>query len=524
MTPELFDFLKWCLNGLLVLVAGLSVNAYCERPTRQAQKLTAIGIGVLAGILAAWLNGLEVSQLQQQANSVYVSFGVTGGLSVLALAYLSPIFAQSQPGEAESSLRQGVLERVTKEVEDRRQDSLHQLDHIPLVGVRESASVPGILRPMQVAIQEKTRLLDESISQLFFQDDVAGQLLILGEPGSGKTTELLGLAQTLCQKAQADPQAPIPIIFEWSDWRPSAKSSAKSIEAASLNRWMVDQLQLKYGLDPKISQDWLHRNRLLPLLDGLDELQNFMTEAIVAINAMQEDKKEQHLWLTVCCRLRDYQACEETLNLKTRVTLKPLENKAIRDYLERRNASHLWPLLKDSPQGWLKLAKKPLLLDLMPRAYPAPDCPGQAGEEACRHRLFEDYSHRQLTQEDNWGYSEADSRRYLQRLAQILRRQGQTEFLIEEMQPDWLENPRQKRWFTWGSRLIFGLIFGLIVGLIVGLIFGLIVGLIFGLIFGLIGGEESNIYLTEAFDLSWSNIKRAIGYSLIVGLIFGLIV
>ncbi|MGL4502378.1 MAG: NACHT domain-containing protein, partial [Planktothrix sp.] len=438
------------------------------------------------------------------------------------LVYLFWLDGRSKQREAESQLRQALLEGITQDVEKRRQDSLDNFYHIPLSGVQQSPASLGIFRPIQVVVGEKTRLLDVSISKLFFQEDVGGQLLILGEPGSGKTTELLGLAQTLCQRAQKDPQEPIPIIFELSDWRPSRQP----IEADTLNHWMVEQLQLKYGLDPQLSQNWLHRNRLIPLLDGLDELKNFMPEAIRAINLMQEVKKEQHHKLIVCSRFEDYKDCPEKLSLRTKVKLKPLKNKkAIQDYLKHRDASHLWKVLKASPQGWLKLAQTPLLLDLMPRAYPAPlvsDCPNQAGEAACRRRLFEDYSHRQLTQEPNQGYSEEDSRRYLQQLAKILRRQGQTEFLIEEMQPDWLETPRQKRLFNWGSALIWGLILGLTGGLILGLTGGLILGLTGGLSGGLIvvlflglsGGlieyDKNQIELTESFDFSWSNIRYVI--------------
>lgn len=517
MTPELFNLLKWILNAILLVVFGLSINACSERATPRRQKLLVLGIALLTGLLAAWLNAVQVSQLQQQPNSVYSSFGLSTGFGLSALAYLLWLYGQSKQREEESRLRQGLLERISKDVEERRQYSLDNFYPIPVSGVPQSPGSHGVFRQIQVVVGQQTRLLDVSISKLFFQEDVGGQLLILGEPGSGKTTELLGLAQTLCKRAQENPQAPIPMIFELSDWRPSQQP----IEAATLNRWMVEQLQLKYGLDPQLSQDWLHRNRLLPLLDGLDELQNFTAEAIRAINSMQEDQKEQHLKLIVCSRFQDYQDCQESLSLRTMIELKPLENKAIQDYLEHRNSSHLWQVLKASPQGWLKLAKTPLLLDLMPRAYPAPivpDCPDHAGEEACRRRLFEDYSHQQLTQEENSGYSEEDSRRYLQQLAQILRRQGQTEFLIEEMQPDWLETPRQKRWFNWGSRLIYALIFGLILGLIRGLIVGL-----GGLMGGLFVDDENKIKLKESFDLSRSNIKSAILYSLAYGVIGWLI-
>ena len=49
--------------------------------------------------------------------------------------------------------------------------------------------------------------------------DIQGKLLILGEPGAGKTTELLSLTQDLIERAIENENATIPIIFELSSWK-----------------------------------------------------------------------------------------------------------------------------------------------------------------------------------------------------------------------------------------------------------------------------------------------------------------
>src|SRR5262249_422399 len=43
-----------------------------------------------------------------------------------------------------------------------------------------------------------------------------GQLLILGDPGTGKTTLLLRIARALLDKACRDSQAPVPVVFHAS--------------------------------------------------------------------------------------------------------------------------------------------------------------------------------------------------------------------------------------------------------------------------------------------------------------------
>ncbi len=61
-------------------------------------------------------------------------------------------------------------------------------------------------------------------------------LLVLGEPGAGKTTMLLELARDLLSRAERDPIKPMPVIFSLSAW-----TEAKP----SLAEWLVDELNAK---------------------------------------------------------------------------------------------------------------------------------------------------------------------------------------------------------------------------------------------------------------------------------------
>lgn len=55
-----------------------------------------------------------------------------------------------------------------------------------------------------------------TITQVF--DETKGSLLLLGEPGSGKTTMLLELARTLIARAAQDAVQPIPVVFNLASW------------------------------------------------------------------------------------------------------------------------------------------------------------------------------------------------------------------------------------------------------------------------------------------------------------------
>lgn len=58
---------------------------------------------------------------------------------------------------------------------------------------------------------------NQPILEIF--NDAKQRLLILGEPGSGKTTELLKLAESLGEVAKQNSEVGIPVIFELSAWR-----------------------------------------------------------------------------------------------------------------------------------------------------------------------------------------------------------------------------------------------------------------------------------------------------------------
>ena len=69
-----------------------------------------------------------------------------------------------------------------------------------------------------------------SLTDLF---EACGQeLLILGEPGSGKTTMLLKLATEAITRAEQDPTLPIPVIFNLSAWAETCPPLAE---------WLVEE-------------------------------------------------------------------------------------------------------------------------------------------------------------------------------------------------------------------------------------------------------------------------------------------
>ncbi len=199
---------------------------------------------------------------------------------------------------------------------------------------------------------------EQSLADLY--DEEGGSLLVLGEPGSGKTTSLLDLAQGLLLRAEADPRRPVPVVFNLSSW----------VEPHSeLDTWLVDELSSRYQIPRKIGRVWLAESRLLPLLDGLDELATPRRAACVeAINRFSQGAGL--VGAVVCCRLAEYIDLPVRLSLNAAIRLLPLADEQVQGYLTslgERLAGLRTLLQRDSA---LRIeARSPLMLSLMVRAY-----------------------------------------------------------------------------------------------------------------------------------------------------------
>ncbi|MEO8397701.1 MAG: TIR domain-containing protein [Chloroflexota bacterium] len=62
-----------------------------------------------------------------------------------------------------------------------------------------------------------------------------GRILLLGEPGGGKTTTLMAFARDAVVRRLEDPSQPLPIIARISDW--------DVVKAPSLDEWLIEQIE-----------------------------------------------------------------------------------------------------------------------------------------------------------------------------------------------------------------------------------------------------------------------------------------
>lgn len=149
------------------------------------------------------------------------------------------------------------------------------------------------------------------------------RLVVLGEPGSGKT--VFAVRFVLEQLEHRAAEDPVPVIFPLSHWQPDREG---------LREWMTSHLRATYPGAPW-TKELLKARLVLPVLDGLDELpESSWGTALCRLNA--ELDPEDPLLLT--CRTAAYTKAVETGDVLTAaavIVLKPLTFEAASTYLTR---------------------------------------------------------------------------------------------------------------------------------------------------------------------------------------------
>ena len=339
---------------------------------------------------------------------------------------------------------EGVLERSLHEVAmlELRKEPLSDAVQHPWERVLE---LPG--QPSQSLAGEK------KIGEIFFETGRC--LLILGEPGAGKTVTLLELARELIGRFETDPTQSAPVVLNLSTWQDKRRSLAN---------WIEVELKSKYFVPPRRCRGWLASSRLLLLLDGLDEVPaGSRTSCVYAINEFIQNTGAPGI--AVCSRRTEYTTLPEKLSFTGAVCLQPLTIDQINGYLEWGGSrlAALRHVIREEPP-LQELAQSPLMLNVISLAYqdlPAEMIADQSskGLESRRKHLFECYVKRMFQRIGKAPdiYPQERAKRWLSWLARRMRQHSVTVFLIEHLQPSWLPSVRQRWVYAFSSRISIGL-------------------------------------------------------------------
>ncbi|MEV0374417.1 NACHT domain-containing protein [Streptomyces sp. NPDC050636] len=256
--------------------------------------------------------------------------------------------------------------------------------------------------------QQAAGLADEGarIGEVFTDRVPTLRLVVLGEPGAGKSVLLMRLVQDLLARRTGD--EPVPVLFSLASWNPDQP----------LKTWLADQLRRAHpslctpapatttaDTPDDQAQALLETNRILPLLDGFDELPpDLHHRALHALNRSLPDGQP----LVLASRAAPYRAALSgagptvRLNGAAAIQLLPLDPDRATAYLRRdaggleTSAAARWhavaaELGTASPVG--QALSTPLGLFLArtiynPRPGPAPTAEAPHPDELCDTEVF----------------------------------------------------------------------------------------------------------------------------------------
>jgi energy-coupling factor transporter ATP-binding protein EcfA2 len=498
----------------------------------------------------------------QRGQTVENQTNIAGGVhlgpesTVNFITKVRQIFHLSPEKPSRPAYEQALLQLVKFEVTNRLEESLHNAAAYINLDKRED---PGQIEPLwagQVQHGKKPAFdwpPDTSIQDILSGDRAKSgiRLLILGQPGSGKTTELLKIAEILLKTAEKNHQQAIPVLFNLSSWKKDDQS---------IKNWLINELidhKPSFKISRQIAENIIENAKIIPLLDGLDELAaDRQALCVQKINHfLQEDW--QYYSLVVSSRLEEYNNYPLLLNLNRAIILKPLTDNQIKTYIQQINSIEIWPniqaasiLISENSKS-LGLARIPLFLyiiTVLKDELNLQDWQRIKSEDDRKSYLISAYIREMLNRPypvkyQKYKFTNKKTQDWLGWMAYRLIQQNNTEFFrIEDIQPNWLKKePKNIPWPELKYRLIIWAILGSCGFLILSLccfsiafpIFGfkgaLIVAVVIGTSFGgfgfglwgawTLGSLGENIQPVSQLNLTFGNLLK-LGIMLgVVGLI-----
>lgn len=507
-----------------------------------SRRRTVVPLIILGGLCAALLElfvSIEATEtldwLRKQVWYTPVRLGVAifvvavVGVAIAVRQFLVTAHDRAHGSFSAAQLKRNRLQMIAKIRHDWIEGVLNQFPYqVAKIDVKLQDRPDLVQGPLTVAVLEGAkppRTLPRGIKIKTVFDAHAGVLLILGAPGSGKTTILLELAEELLDIAEKEKTHPIPVPFNLSSW------AARRLPLAD---WLADELESPlYGVSRKLAEHWITSEQIVPLLDGLDEVTGDAREGCAeAINKYRSE--HGLLSMAVCSRSDEYQNLTARLKFPSAVAVQPLKRLEVEEHFDRNKEAlvGIRTAVERDPALW-QLLDNPLMLSVATVAYQEVEkSRSWAGGdiEHWREWLFAKYVAAMFRRRDSQiRYSPKQTKHWLSSLACILARNNQAILYLENLDFQWLSSRAQRGLARVGLVFFSALVGGLVGGLI-GKMSGHVNGrLNDGLSGGLLGGLVGTVLKlqpVEKMRFRWvdmSSRSKALGDGFRAGLLVGLL-
>jgi len=227
-----------------------------------------------------------------------------------------------------------------------------------------------------------------------------GRVLLLGEPGAGKTITLFAFARDAVARRLNDVNAPLPLLGLISSWDAENQTL--------LAEWLTEG---NPELDAQVVTIQIGYGKALLLLDGLDELGSERPIDPEKPDGKKFDPRRRFMeqiptknQVLVTCRIQDYQEIGDRVGLSGAATLRPLNAEQMRVYLVEQ--PELWEAVQKD-DGLREMLQTPLLLSFFAFAYKGmnDDDRQQLSDLSkspgtLRNKIFEHYVHERFQHEE----------------------------------------------------------------------------------------------------------------------------
>jgi HEAT repeat protein len=171
-------------------------------------------------------------------------------------------------------------------------------------------------------------------------------VLLAGRPGSGKSTTLKRLLLMQAEAALGNQTRPIPVLVQLKGDCPILTAIANELEKGDLE------------LEPKEIKRLLRRNRLVLLLDGVNEIPS------ESLRRQLQDFRENNLTAPMVFTTRDL-AVGGDLGIEKRLEMRPLSETQMRAFVQKYLPEHGEALLGQLKDRLREIAETPLLLKML---------------------------------------------------------------------------------------------------------------------------------------------------------------